>query len=280
MLFGVFGNGSIPYWTTTGESEYDSIQTQYILRFGRGSQLQASYTWSSFDSKGDVAGSSDNLDATETITDPDNPALDWGPAETHREHILNASLIHNLPTFEGQGGFKEWVLGNWTVGGIVIYSSGTPITVFTGGFDGLQTGGSGTGYADNQRPLRVPGVSCGGGGGRQFLNPDAYTLDGYRLGDASQMVRRGDCEGPDFFQVDLSLYKNIPMGRFNIQLRIEAFNIFDETNWFDIDNTWDSTATYDADLSTVVSSTASTGFGIARRARDPRELQLGVKLTF
>jgi hypothetical protein len=189
-------------------------------------------------------------------------------------------LIHNLPNFEGQGGFKEWFLGNWSVGGIVTYSSGTPITVFTGGFGGLPVAGGGAGYNDAQRPIRVDGVSCSGSG-RQVLNPDAFTLDGYMLGDTSQQAKRGACEGPDFFQVDLSLYKNIPFGdRFNAQFRIEIFNLFDETNWFDVDNNWDGTLAFDDAVTTVVSSSAQPNFGLARRARDPREIQFGLKLTF
>jgi Carboxypeptidase regulatory-like domain len=276
--FGVFGPGNILYWTASGKSDYDSIQTQYIARFGRGSQFQASYTWSDFNSQGDIAGSSGSFNNTETITDPDNPSLDYGPAETDRRHILNASLIHNLPTYEGEGGFKEWFLGNWSVGGIVNYTSGTPITVFTGGFSGLPVAGDGVGYDDAQRPIQVG--SCGSGG-RQFLNPDAFTLNGYQLGTVSQMAGRGSCTGPDFFQVDLSLYKNIPIGsRANAQLRIEIFNIFDQTNWYDIDNNWDGVTQYDPALTTVVSSTPAANFGLARRARDAREVQLGLKVTF
>ena len=42
--FGVFGNTNIGLWDHTGESKYHSMQTQFISRFGRGSQFQASYT--------------------------------------------------------------------------------------------------------------------------------------------------------------------------------------------------------------------------------------------
>ena len=46
------------------------------------------------------------------------------------------------------------------------------------------------------------------------------------------------------------------------------------------DNQWDGTVEYDADLTTVVSSTAQPNFGVAGGARDAREVQLGLKLTF
>ena len=45
------------------------------------------------------------------------------------------------------------------------------------------------------------------------------------------MMKRSDCEGPDYFSMDLSVYKNLPFGeRFNAQLRFEMFNIFNTVN--------------------------------------------------
>ena len=41
-----FGNTNIWIWGHDGEAKYHSLQTQIISRFGRGSQFQASYTWS------------------------------------------------------------------------------------------------------------------------------------------------------------------------------------------------------------------------------------------
>ena len=40
----MFGNTNIGIWDHTGKSTYHSLQTQFINRFGRGSQFQASYT--------------------------------------------------------------------------------------------------------------------------------------------------------------------------------------------------------------------------------------------
>ena len=42
--FGVFGNNNIGVWDHSGKSTYNSLQTQFISRFGQGSQFQASYT--------------------------------------------------------------------------------------------------------------------------------------------------------------------------------------------------------------------------------------------
>ena len=99
------------------------------------------------------------------------------------------------------------------------------------------------------------------------------------------MSRRGACEGPDFFQIDLSLYKNIAIGnRVNVQFRIEAFNVLDEENLTEVDTNWGgSNLTLDGPIETATTVTGadpSPTFGTAFGARDPRQYQLGVKVSF
>lgn len=286
------GANRILYWDYNGNSEYDALQTQLQTRWGRASQAQISYTWSHFKSDTSLLSSSAGEEAVQA-TDISDFGLDWGDADLHREHIFNASAIWNLPSFDGQGGFKEWVLGNWTIAGVVGYSTGLPITLYVNGFPELGGGGfAGTGYADNNRPLRVPGVSCSGRG-EQVINPGAFTLDGARLGDTSQMSRRGACEGPDYFQIDLSFYKHIPLGkRFDGQFRFEVFNVTNEVNY--ISNGIITTVTpfnvvlgNDAgevvpleEATQILSADFPDNWGEATSVRDPRQVQLGFKLSF
>jgi hypothetical protein len=284
-----FGDGDIVFWRSDGSSEYDSLQTQYTLRFGRGSQFQASYTLASFDADTGMNDSSAGLNADATTMDPYTNGVNWGPAILDREQVFNASMIYNLPSFEGQGGFKEWVLGNWSLGGIVIWSTGSPITILGdnpgGDLSGRHPGG--IGYDGNGTPL-LTGEPCGGSGSTlQILNPAAFTFTGYRLGDVAQQSGRGQCEGPDFMQVDLSAYKQIPFGdRFNLQLRFEVFNVFNRTNVVgqDVDRSFGAPVTLDGPretATTVVDTGAPQAtFGQATSTRDPRQVQLGVKLSF
>lgn len=279
------GGNRILYWQNDGESEYDGIQTQFVSRFGRGSQFQASYTWSRFKANDSLTSSSAGEEPIQ-ITDYDNPDLDWGYAGGHREHIFNASLIYNLPTFEGSGGFLEHVLGDWTIGSVVQYASGTPITVYVIDIPGLAGGGyAGTGYDDNNRPIQVG--SCGGSG-QQVIDPNAFTIAGLRLGDTSQMADRGACEGPDFFQVDVSFYKNINLGsRVNAQFRIEIFNFFNRDNFIASsveNNIRPQNVTFDgetpADSTMITGGDFNDNFGLATAVRDPRQIQVGLKLLF
>jgi hypothetical protein len=291
--YGVFGDSRITYWDHSGDSIYHSLQTQLLSRFGRGSQFQASYTWSRNISNIPLDNSDGGLSAEMTALDLDNPAADRGLARVNRTHVFNASLVLQLPTLEGKSGFVKNVFGDWEIGTIAAAASGTPISVHTGSIPGLNGGPSGTGYTDNQRANRVPGVACRASGGapEQILNPAAYTLDGFVLGSTGNAAR-GDCTGPNFFQVDLALYKNIRLNdRVKLQLRFEVFNLFNRTNFITngsssggVDNVLDaSSVTLDAPLANatqIVSSTIPNNFGQATSARDPRQAQFGLKLIF
>jgi len=75
---------------------------------------------------------------------------------------------------------------------------------------------------------------------------------------------RGAVYGPGFERWDLSLYKNIKMTeRLNGQFRFEAFNAFNHTNY-----------------NTVQTSMSSPTFGQVITARDPRIVQVALKMNF
>lgn len=284
------GPNRILYWETNGNSKYDGLQTQLRARGPRGSTYQVSYTWSSF--KGDSSVASLAASAGEEpaqITDRTNPDLDWGYAALHREHIFSASGVWNLPSLEGRGGFLEYVLGDWAATAVVSYASGAPITVYVVDIPGLGQGGfAGTGYDDNNRPIRVADVPCSGSGGAQIINPDAFTLTGLRLGDTSQMAKRGACEGPDFFQIDVGLYKNIRLGnRLEGQLRFEVFNLTDRVNFVGAsveNNIRPQNVVFDtpdlANATQIISADIQGEFGQARAVRPPRQVQIGFKILF
>jgi hypothetical protein len=275
-------------WGHGGKADYHSLQAQFISRFGRGSQFQASYTWSK--STGNVPlDDSGGASPDNSISDLTRPYLDWGPTRMNRPHIFNASLVLMLPTFENKSPFVRHVLGDWEVASIAAASSGQSVTVYASNPPSLAAlYGNGSGQ-NNTRPMRVPGVSCRATSGpkEQILNPDAFTLVGYEIGRQGDSGR-GVCEGPRYFQVDLSLYKNINLSkRVKAQLRFEMFNIFNTVNF--LQGSLSSTltplaATYDTGdpgtASKVTGYTPQVGFGQASTTRDARQAQFGIKLTF
>jgi len=284
--FGVFGDAKITYWDHTGRSTYHSLQTQLVSRFGRGSQFQASYTFSRM--IGDVQnGSGEDSAGANAPSVLEDRSLDRGLTATHRKHVFNSSVVLALPDFNDKSGFAKNVLGGWEVGTILQASSGRALTVFTGAVPGLPNRVSGTGLNSNQRPNRVSGQPCKASSGpaEQILNPAAWTLTGFQLGTFGNSGR-GVCEGPGFFQVDLALYKNITVTqRVKAQLRFEVFNLTNRANFINVSTSLSPTSvtldTGRASTATQITGfTPSGSFGQATGTRDPRQAQFGVKLMF
>jgi len=289
--YGAFGNVSIAVRAPTGSTIYHSLQTQLVSRFGHGSQFQASYTFSR--AIGDVpTGGNDGGNGSpgsSGVSLRENPGLDRGLMATNRTHIFNASLVLVLPELQNKSGFEKNVLGGWEIGTIAQAFSGRAVTVFTGSIPGLSGRVSGTGYNGNQRPNVVAGQPCRATSGppEQILNPDAWTLTGFQLGTFGNSGR-GVCEGPNFAQVDLALYKNIKFSqRVKAQLRFEVFNVFNRVNFTSdsLNNTLSPTSvtldTGKASTATKIIDFAPSGsFGQATATRDPRQAQFGIKLMF
>ena len=179
--YGVFGNTNIWMWGHDGKSNYHALQTQFVSRFGRGSQFQASYTWSKSTGTVPLDDSGGNS-ADNSVSDLSNRGLDWGPTKMNRPHIFNASLVLMLPSFENKSGFVRHVLGDWEIASIAAASSGQSITVYTNAPPGLSSL-NGTGYSGNQRPMRVRRRVVPGERRQQGADPQPRRLHARRLPD-------------------------------------------------------------------------------------------------
>ncbi|MDP9267972.1 MAG: carboxypeptidase-like regulatory domain-containing protein [Acidobacteriota bacterium] len=286
-------NGNILTFDRNGNSIYHSLQTQFRGRFGRGAQYQASYTWSRLIDDGLLDSSDGGLSAG-SIIDITDPRLNRGPSALHRPHIFNASFIYLTPQLNDQNGFVKNVFGDWEMATIVILSHGSALTLHTGSVPGIGGGPSGTGFTNDQLLNRVPGEPCRAtGGSEQWLNPNAFTLNGFQLGTIGN-ASRGQCYGPGITQTDFALYKNwnIPFfkskytgERMTIQFRAEVFNLFNNVQFRSVSTDYaPPSAVYNtgnpATATSIVSSTPGAGFGVARNVRDPREIQFGLKISF
>lgn len=287
--YGVFGDQTFVFWDHSGESSYHSLQTQFVSRLGRGSQFQTSYTLSRSRANLALTDSSGGNAANTTALDLSNPDADVGRPETGRTHIWNASLILMLPSLDGRSRAAQHVAGGWQIGTIANAATGQPLNAYVTSVPGLNGAPSGLGYDDNQRPNRVEGEPCRPEGGRpeQIINPAAYTLNGFRLGTLGTS-RRGECTGPNFFQVDLALYKNFPVGnRMRLQFRWDIFNLFNNTNFlfrnmnlnYNPSNVVFNTGSA-ATATAITSATVPSNFGQATLARDPLQMQFGFKLIW
>jgi hypothetical protein len=76
----------------------------------------------------------------------------------------------------------------------------------------------------------VPGQSCFSGNKLRWINKDAFTMDGYVIGQAPQS-QTGQCHGPGIRDVDFALDKNWGLPKIlgestKLQFRLEFFNLF------------------------------------------------------
>lgn len=245
-------DAAIYQFARTGFANYDSLQVLFRTRFWKNSQFQAAYTFSKSLANFGLNDSSGGPTSF-ALNDVNNPRLDYGPSDINRPHIFVANFVVNLPTFKDYNPVVRNLIGGWEVASIVQLSSGTSFTPYlnsTGITDfnaipasdgtvaSFSGGISGTGTAvANQRPNRVAGVPCtisGNGDGTVFVNPEAFSLVGMRIGQPGNSSR-GQCSGPPTKNVDISFYKNfapkwLTTSFFGeaarLQLRLEMFNAF------------------------------------------------------
>jgi hypothetical protein len=293
------GDGNVALWQHNRDSIYHSLQAAYIARFGHGSQVSLAYTWSKLISNTGVSNADGpGLSGNNAYTDSTQPDLDRARGGNDRTHVFSGSLVLELPKLENKEGFVKHAFGNWEFTMIVQAGTGYPITVVTGAVPGLSGNGNGpagTGYSAANRPNVVAGVDCRANSTdpTQWLNPAAWTLNGYQVGTNGN-TGRNTCDGPGLFQTDASLYKNIALGtsKVKLQLRLEVFNVFNRANFLatSLTNGGVQTAYNPQNVvfdtangrtaSQIISASPAGNFGQLTAARDPRTAQIGIRLTF
>jgi hypothetical protein len=289
-----FGTGqwsSIFQRQWTAVSNYNALQALFRTRL-KSVDAQFAYTWSKTLSDTDITDSSSSSNSLNTYLDAFNHHLDYGPAQINRPHMFVGNIVYNVPTFAGQNTLVRTALGGWELSSILSYASGPSLTVLAGGA-GAPGGIQGTGFTSGERPNRVPGQSCRSSlGGLSWLNPAAFTLDHYVLG-SDPTSPRGVCLGPGNAQTDFSLAKNFKITeRVTAKFSLDFFNIFNKTQFIatamnlNLSNTGNvcsaasPCAGYANDTIQWDQSQVQGDFGVNTAARDPREIQYGLRIEF
>jgi Carboxypeptidase regulatory-like domain len=241
-------------------SNYHSLQVSATRRFTGASQVQLAYTFA----KNLTDNQSDRSNAP---MDAFNLRAEYGRAVLDRRHVLTINYIYELPFYSKQQGFVGKLLGGWQLSGITNIQTGLPFTPTYSGFDPSGIGFLNASSPAGGRPFVFGDPNNGGAGTQQqFFNISAFqnstpTLAANVPGNAG----RGIINGPGTVRFDVTLAKNIRFGEnLRLQLRAEAFNVFNHTNFATLG---------------LTASTLST-FGTVTGTRDPRTLQFGIKFYF
>ena len=145
-------------------ANYNSLQTSLEKRMSHGITILANYTWSkSLDDLpfGEGVSGFDTGYSPLPLSDPNRHRFDYGPSSFDHTHVFSGSYVWQTPSLKGLGAFIHHLLGDYEFSGVVMASSGRPITVLQG------TEISGTGIGQDRATI-IPGVdpygrsSCAG----------------------------------------------------------------------------------------------------------------------
>ena len=249
--------GQIELFTNAGSYNYNSLQLEVRRRFAQGLYFQANYTFSK--NLTDTVGTSQAL--FEPYLQNQNQELDRQRADFDITHVFNFNGIYQLPFGKGKmflnnGGIVDKIFGGFELSGLLQLQSGVPIsfidsrgTLNRGARSGRQTAFS---SLTNEQIRALSGV-FEANGNIYFINPsiigsNGAASNGYinpsnsNAAFAGQVffnvnpgqtgnVARTVIDGPKSYNVNAALLKNIRFTEsLRVQLRMEAFNLFNTTN--------------------------------------------------
>jgi hypothetical protein len=266
-----------------GTSNYNALQVSVNKRAGR-LQLGANYTWSR--ALGTTGGHLTNT-----------RGVNYGLLGLDRSHGLTFNYIYDVPSLARKVAALDrpvlrQIFDGWQVSGLSSYSVGSPETPsYTL---------SGIGNAERNR--RITGSEDFAPRVVLTCNPNKprgeRTIDSYINTNCFAPAVRGSIgndsgvntlRGPGLQNWDVSVFKKFQYGEDRnryIQLRLQAYNVFNHTNW----GTLNSAATFNPTtgaLTNVANTTNNrTGFGALTGVRGngalggPRIIELAAKLYF
>jgi hypothetical protein len=299
---------NINFRGSNGDSYYNAFNIRAESHNFRnyGLSLTANYTW---------AHAIDNLSSTFSessnnfnlgYTNPFNPRFDRGNADFDTRHRVVISALYDVPFPAGQKGWVNELVRGWEVAPIFNAATGVPFTVFDATNSVEQTPRyapltSVTTFRGSDSPKATgPNVFS-------FLTlPPRTDFNNAVLGFSdwgpfpSNMTGRNVFRGPNHWWLDFGVYKNFKLTeRFALQLRGEAFNIFNHPNLWVLGSSADPSTSFadigDTGCGAVPGAVAGTNvcpvvqakkgglpgvLSTATNTHEHRNLQLAIKLNF
>jgi hypothetical protein len=246
-------------------SNYNALQIKFQQRFLYGFSMLSSYTYgkSTDDASGFFASTGD----PNFPQDSRNPGAESARSSFDIRHRFSTSFSAELPFGNGKpwlssGGVLSAILSDVELQGIVSLSTGRPFTVaLLPEFDNSNTGRSTLGFGANDRPNIVGNAKLDDPSPDRWFNTSAFAVPAFgSFGNAGRNI----LDGPGYQNLNLGLLKHISLpGDSRLQLRAEAFNLFNHSN-FNLPDAY----------------VGSPTFGRVVSADSPRRCQFGVKWIF
>lgn len=256
--------GAINYANNAAEARYDALVVDVHGRLLNRLYFDGSYTRSR------------SLDNSQVYPTFENISQYYGLSSWDVPNRFSLTFNFDFGNRFGNRGFLGHTLSGWSLSGTSILQSGTPFTVYTNAsFQPLRdSNGAIVGYQPGSGDYNADGFNL------DFPNASGYSMNSSRQGfldgvfSANQFIQpalgsEGDQHVSGFrnsiyHQTDVALLKNTKIfERLNIQLRFETYNVFNQVN-----------------LGGVTNNLADSNFGRSTTQFNPRNLQVGARLTF
>ena len=265
------GFGDITYVFNGGKSRYRALQLKAEWRTSE-LTLQTALTVS--EAKDNGAGSLENQNGNfPGPQDVKNVGADFALSGYHQPYNSTTSVIWSLPFGHGRRWGSTWsplieaLAGGWQVSAVNTMTPGETVTLTYTAPSAFQVSAITNDFAgaNNYRPNVIcdPYAPAGQQTINNWFNPECVVLPT----DPSQPfgnAGRNTVRGPNFRQVDLAALKRVSLSsRLAVELRIEAFNLFNRVNY-----------------GPPQGNRSLSSFGTITSTFDARQVQLGAKLLW
>lgn len=260
------GYGAINSGVSIGSANYNALQTGFVYRLAD-LQLNLAYTWSKTlgtQNQTNTGSTAYAFDSNIGFQNPRDPQLDYGRPSYDRPHVFTGAYVYQLPFFRHSRNFlARELLSSWGTSGLVTAQSGFANTVtLSSPYAGLAT-----------RPNQVSVLHRNSGSGKKALGQQplysfrSFAVPGWgSFGDSQPGVLRG----PKEVVFATALNKTFPITeRAGLELRAEAFNLFNHPNINSINTSFNFS-----------SASNASAFGYATAAGDMRQLEFSARVTF
>ncbi len=283
-----------------GSSHYNALLTQIKASQYYGLTTQATYTWSQCTDYGSSTSTPNNYTNSIGTLIYFDKAQRKGACDFNITQLFSSNTLYELPS-PGANHLLKVLGGGYQVGAIVYASAGIPFTVLQNGDVLGEKGNSFAAFPDIV-PNCKPYAANYKANGNYYVNASCFVFPTVAASSPLAAIcnqggltpvngqvlclneqgneRRNSLIGPRVVEADMSLIKNTRVPRisetFNFQLRVEAFNVLNHTN-FEA-----PTVTFAARNASQANFNAETGpaGNLTSTATTSRQVQLGAKFIF
>lgn len=299
----------ITYSRSIGLAHYNALESRFQKRFSNGLQSLVSYTWGkSTDTGSGYFNVENGPGGGSTIQNFYDMNTARGQSSYNIPQFLSWATVYELPAGKGKSrfdhGIGEWLFGDWQANYIFQARSGAPYNLQVSGdvanLRGSAPGAPGTyarpnlladpfapgPVAANPDPACQKTISQGGKAAdathtiASWFNPCAFGVPSGAFGN----VGRNAFNGPHVVNMDFSMFKTIPIReRMSLQLRFEAFNVFNIQNYDTPANaqlTINSGTTTANGVTVPAIATAAGSLTQLAQGQTPRQMQFGLRFIF